>query len=133
MNRYLPYLLPLVTVLVFGALIINPVITGFVVKEKVLEADVILRTEEGNFLSKDAMVVVSLGDEVKSLSVGEFIKKDGGRFEVVDGSYTGDYLYRLDISKFGLDNRLRKGEYIMMVEVIYDGEILNSDERVIKV
>lgn len=134
MRRFLPYLLPILSVLVLIVIfLIDPAITGFATRESILNVDVVLRTEEGEFLPRDAIVLVSLGDEVREIMVEEFINKSGGKFELLDEGYSGDYEYKLDISEFGLDNTLERGEYVLKIDVVYGDIVLSSDERTIEV
>ena len=130
MKKLLPYLLPILTVLgILSILFIDPSVTGFVVFEK--ENPVIINTEKGYFLPQDALIVVSLDDNEKSLTAEEFIKKTGEEFELTEDGYTGDYKYVLDLNEF--DFNLEKGEYVLEVVIKHNDEILSSDKKIIRI
>ncbi len=129
MKRFLLFLLPCLSLL--GILVIfigDSSITGFVVQERILNADVTLKTEKGNFLPKDAEVIVSFDDKKESMKVKKFIEKTGAKFELNELGYSGDYEYVLRLSEI-MDVKLSKGEHILKIEVKYKDKILSYDEK----
>jgi len=137
MNKFMPYLLPVFTLIIGVVYFLGPGVTGFVVVE--LGADV--RLEVGGFLPKNAVVVVSLDGVEKRIRVDDFIVKTGEKFEMEKEGFVGNYIYSLDISEFGLNTVLEEGNHVLKVSVVnactddVEGceEVLSYYERIVKV
>ncbi len=128
--KLMPYLLPFVTVfIVILYLTSGSNITGYVVKEIEIDADITLITEKNSYIPEDALVIISLDDEITEISVKDFIKKSNNEFELTNYGYTGNYNYTLKLDEVVNNNLLNKGKHKLKMEVKYGEIILSSDEK----
>lgn len=115
MKKFMPYLLPLVTILVVaGFLLFDPGITGFAIQDQDYDATIKISTHEFIVVPEDTVVEVSLDDISSTMTFKEFIEKTNVEYELVEGSfkdidysgygYSGRHEYFLPISEFGFDS-----------------------------
>ena len=127
MKRLLPYLFPLFTVISISTiLLLNPKIIGYTVFDDGLTEGVEIRILRGEIIPEESFVMISLNDEVREVNIGEFIEIAGGEYELGDGGYTGDYVYRVDIRKFNFTDFRNKNELI--VKVVYNNETISEND-----
>ena len=111
-------------------LFINPSITGFAIAEKKLNTEIVVNTHDGKYLPMDSIVVVHLDDQKKNMKIGDFIEKTKQDFKLDELGYTGDKVYKLDISEFEFD-KIQRGEHAIKIEITYNDAVLSSDEKLI--
>ena len=142
---FLPYLLPLATLIIVAFIVfLNPNITGFAIRENndLVAANIKIFTSSTQVLPPDAFVEAVLDGKSSSMSVKEFIEKNGSSFELKDGrlelidysglGYTGDNSYTLSLDKFNLGNAESKNEHILKIKVHYNNKIISESSQVIQ-
>ena len=123
MKKFLPYVLPVLTIVIISSILfINPTITGFAVAN---QFNIEVSTSNGFFVPEDSLVVVSLNNKKTEMPIEEFISKSGGKYELTDDGFTGDYTYLLNLDEFGLEF----DEGILIVEVMHDGNLISHYEK----
>ena len=131
---WLPYLLPVVTLIVVGVLVFsNEEVTGLAVFQEE-ELEVKINLHRGIVVPPDTLIQVSLDDEVVQLTLQEFIQKTGQDYAFVFGSYkeinylgpgfTGPFEYKLRLSDLDLGE-----EGLMKIVITYNGFEIWRDER----
>lgn len=130
MKRFLPYLLPVISIVFLISLFLtlddtsSP--TGFVVADGnrySVNSEVKLEIFEGEKMYGDALMVVSLDDREASMKISDFVVKAGGELKEV---YEGEALYVLQISDFDIDNTLEEGEHTLSIKLVYNGNVISS-------
>ena len=140
MNKeIIPYLLPILTIIVFISVVfLNPEITGFAVKDiqDKVSANVVGLTDDNVVLPLYALVEVSLDDKKGSMSVKDFIEKNGSWYEIKNGGYplinyygegyTGNHVYSLKLDDFNLGMIGNKDMHNLSIVIYYNGKIVSQ-------
>lgn len=148
MHKYnlISILLPIISVVVIisAFFFLRPDITGLAIYSsnetvKNVNADVILEIKAGEVLPPDAVIEISVDDNKAGMSIAEFIKKTGGKYEIQSGElaefgffgqgFTGDYTYKLSLADFNIDRNIGRGEHVFTTRIIYRNKILYEKEN----
>ena len=139
-------LVPSISILLFiGAyFFLEPATTGLVVYEpnqsnKLVNADVILKTKSTEVIPPDAMVQVEINNRKAQMSIAEFIKKTGKEYKIEEGEipdfgfsgpgFTGNYIYNLTLADFNIDREVGIGEHIFITRIVYHRQVLYEKEN----
>ncbi len=134
-KNLLPYALPLITILIIAVFAFKTPggVTGFAVKDtQSIDANIKVTTSSKTFLPIDTIVQVNLDGEEKEMLLDDFIKKTNQKFETNENGYTGDYVYSLPISSFGIINTRTSKGHELIVRLIYSGKVLSESKQTIK-
>ena len=145
-KEFIPYILPIITIITIFILSMfnSNDITGFAVKElnDKITGKVVIFTDNSVVIPKDATVELSVDMKNSSMSVEEFIKKNGSSYEIKTGSYpilgyygagySGNHNYALDLEAFNLGVVESKDIHILNIKVYYKDRILSESVREIK-
>ena len=137
MKRFIPYLLPVVSVFIIGGfLIFNPSITGFITKDIENIPKVNVETRDDLVIPEDSLVVVSLDETKKSLALKEFIKKTQKEYKIQKGrldfinyeglGYTGNYKYSLDLLELGFEKEDVETFKVLKIEIFYRDNLISN-------
>jgi hypothetical protein len=147
MHKYklLSILIPAISILIIIAsfLLIKPQVTGLAIYspeniEKLVNADVILKTKANEVIPPDAIVQVNLDNRKAEMTINDFIMRTGTKFEVKQGElpefdfygdgFSGNHTYNLSLSTFDIDRNIGKGEHRFIIRIIYHNKILYEKE-----
>lgn len=137
--------MPAVSVLIIALayLFLEPATTGLVVLNpegtaQLIEANVTLKTKEGEVLPPDAKVEVLLDKKKASMTLAQFIGTSGQPYEVKQGElssvswsgkgFTGNHIYVLPLSAFSLDRSVEAGQHIFKIRLLYRDMLLYEQE-----
>jgi hypothetical protein len=146
MKKYfLPYLLPIVTiVIVISVISFNPSITGFSVRDSKYQVSgkVVVFTDSSVVIPKNSIVEVSIDNKTESISLSDFIIKNGSWYEEKTGNYpnisyyglgySGTHSYSLDLKDFNFGVFDSKDKYNLRVRVLYGDNILSETNQELK-
>ena len=133
-NWWLPYLLPVVTLIVVAIIAFSGNgITGLAAFQA-KEPEVKINLQRGIVVPSDTLIQVSLNDQTKELTLKEFIEMTGkdyvyteGNYEEIDYiglGYTGPFEYSLRLSDLNL-----KGGGLMKIVIKYKDFVIWQDEK----
>ncbi len=141
-KEFIPYLLPILTIIaLISVAFLNPNITGFAVKntQEKVSANVVILTDASVVLPKDALVEVSLDDKKASMSVKDFIEKNGSWYEIKNGAYplinyygegyTGNHVYSLKLDAFNLGLIDNREVHNLSIVIYYKDKIVSQTTR----
>jgi len=135
MKRFLPYLLPVISIIfLIGSILFldnNNGVTGFTIADTgkyPVNSDVRLEILEGQTIPGDALIVVSLDNREASMKISDFVVKAGGEEKE---NYEGKATFALGLSEFNIDNKVEKGNHAVGVKLVYkDSVIFESNSEV---
>jgi hypothetical protein len=151
MHKYslISIIIPAASVMVFvlAFIFLKPETTGLAVYspegQKLVNADVILKTKSTEVIPPNAIVEVKIDDKKAEMYISDFIKKTGKEYEVkqVDdpemgfygAGFTGDHAYNLSLSDFNIDRSIGIGEHVFITRIIYRGKVLYEKQDKIMV
>ena len=145
-HNLISILIPVFSILLFtGAyFFLDPSTTGLVIYEpnqtnKLVNADVILKTKPTEVIPADAIVEVSIDGKKAQMSIAEFIKKTGNDYKIEKGEipdfnfyglgFTGDYTYGLTLADFKIDRNIGIGEHTFITRIKYQNRVLYEKEN----
>jgi hypothetical protein len=142
---FLPYLLPIITIIIIISVIsFNPSITGFSVKDSKYQVSgkVVVFTDSSLVIPKNSIVEVAIDNETKSISLSDFIIKNGSWYEEKTGAYpnisyygsgySGTHSYSLDLKEFNFGLFDSKDTYNLRIRVLYGSNILSETNQELK-
>ena len=148
MKRILPYLLPIITILIIlSILFIRPAITTSLVtgkaifnpNTKILTAKITISLDPVDIIPEDSLIIIKLDDKEAGMPVKEFIKKTKLLYEIKQGQlkdinyegpgFLGREVYQLDISEFKLNTNLLVGEHTLITKIIYKDKMITESKE----
>lgn len=141
-KEFLPYLLPIISIIVlFGIVAINPSITGFAVKNVMdkVSGNVVVFTDSNVVLPLDSMVSIGLDNRTITLSLKQFIEKNGSWYEIKSGYYpeigyygegfSGNHNYALSLESLGLGIVDNKEAHDLNIRIVYKDKIITQNSQ----
>lgn len=148
-KSFMPYVLPVITIVAVVILSLwyfngDNNTAGFAVLENMDQVTSKIRVELNDMvvIPKGALVEVRLDNVRASMTLEEFITKTGKEFEIKDGAnplieywgegYTGNYVYELDLSDFGIVNVKEKDNHLLTIRVSYGDKVISQSQNFIE-
>lgn len=139
-------LVPSISILLFisAFFFIEPATTGLVVYEpnqtnKLVNADVFLRTKSTEVIPPNALVQVEINNRKTHMSIADFIKKTGKDYRIENGEitefgfngpgFTGDFTYNLTLADFNINREIGIGEHVFITRILYNRQVLYEKEN----
>ena len=132
-----------VVLIALAYVFLQPATTGLVVLDPVgtsqlVDANVTLKTKEGEVLPPETKVEVLLDKKKASMTLAQFIGSSAQTYEVRQGElefihwsgkgFTGNHVYVLPLSAFSLDRSVGSGQHIFKIRLTYRETLLYEQE-----